>query len=204
MRVALTFDAEHPDRAHRAGVADEIVALLASEHVRATFFLQGRWTKAYPHTAERIARDGHLLGSHAFSHTRMPTLSREGMRSDIRAAEQAIREIAGADPRPWFRCPYGAGWCDPCVRGVLEEMGYRHVGWNVIAEDWEPERDRRAVATGVLEGVARSNGEAVVLLHTWPVATLEALPEIIGRLRGDGRELVGVDELERVPEAAHC
>jgi peptidoglycan/xylan/chitin deacetylase (PgdA/CDA1 family) len=205
VRVALTFDAEHPDRPHRAGVADEIVALLAAERVRATFFLQGRWTTAHPHTATRIARDGHLVGSHSFSHARMPALSPEGMRSDVRAAEQTIFQIAGADPRPWFRCPYGAGWCDPGVRSVLHELGYRHVGWDVVVEDWEPKRDGKAVAEGVLDGVARSNGEAVVLLHTWPQATLEALPEIIGQLRRDGGELVGVDELERVPEeAAPC
>ena len=138
MRVALTLDAEHPDRPHRPGVADEILALLAAQGVRATFFLQGRWTRAHPRTAERIARDGHLVGSHSFSHARMPRLSWEGMRSDVRAAEQAIVEIAGTDPRPWFRCPYGAGWADPCVRSVLGELGYRHVGWDVIVEDWEP------------------------------------------------------------------
>jgi peptidoglycan/xylan/chitin deacetylase (PgdA/CDA1 family) len=204
VRVALTFDAEHPDRPHRAGVADEILALLADERVRATFFLQGRWATAHPHTAERIARDGHLVGSHSFSHARLPRLSPDGMRSDVQAAERAILEIAGADPHPWFRCPYGAGWCDPSVRGVLHELGYRHVGWDVIVEDWEPSRDGEAVARDVLDGVARSDGEAVVLLHSWPESTLEALPAIISCLREDGNELVGDDELEHVPEAAAC
>lgn len=204
MRVALTFDAEHPDRPHRAGVADEILTLLAAQCVRATFFLQGRWTTAHPFTAERIARDGHLVGSHSFSHAHMPRLSREGMRSDVRAAERAIFEIVGADPHPWFRCPYGAGWSHPRVRSVLIELGYRHVGWDVIVEDWEPEHDGEAVAERVLEGVGHCDREAVVLLHTWPQATLEALPQIIRRLRRSGGELVGVDELERVPEAAPC
>src|SRR5690348_13936977 len=107
MRVALTFDAEHPDRPHRPGVADEIIAQLAAERVRATFFLQGRWTEAHPATARRIARDGHLVGSHSYFHARMATLSAEGMRRDIGYAEHTIREIAGVDPRPWFRCPFG-------------------------------------------------------------------------------------------------
>jgi peptidoglycan/xylan/chitin deacetylase (PgdA/CDA1 family) len=127
------------------------------------------------------------------------------MRSDVRAAERAIFEIAGADPHPWFRCPYGAGWCDPGVRSVLDELGYRHVGWDVIVEDWEPDRDAEAIARAVLEGIGRSDGEAVVLLHSWPQVTLEALPEIIRRVRRGGGELVGVDELERVTEeAAPC
>ena len=54
----------------------------------------------------------------------------------------------------------------------------------------------------MLEGVGQCDGEAVVLLHTWPQATLDALPEIVRRVRRSGGRLVGVDELERVPEAA--
>ena len=68
-------------------------------------------------------------------------------------------------------------------------MGYRHVGWDVIVEDWEPEHDGTAVAEAVLEGIARCDGEAVVLLHSWPQATLEALPEIIRSVRARGGEL---------------
>ena len=55
MRVALTFDAEHPDRPNCApGVPEALVELLGDRGVRATFFLQGRWVEAYPETARRI------------------------------------------------------------------------------------------------------------------------------------------------------
>lgn len=201
MRVALTFDTEHPDRPHRPGVADDIVTLLAAEGVRATFFLEGRWTKAHPRTAEQIARDGHLVGSHSFSHARMPTLSAPGLRSEIRGAEDAIRELAGVDPRPWFRCPYGEGWDDPRVRGALEERGYRHVGWDVILRDWEPKRDPAALVGALVDGLGDRDDEAVVLLHSWPAPTAQALPAIIAELGARGAELVCVDELERVTES---
>lgn len=200
MRVALTFDAEHPDRPHRPGVAEEIVALLAVERVRATFFLQGHWTEAHPATARRIAQDGHLVGSHSYCHARMTTLSADGLRRDIGDAEETIREVAGVDPRPWFRCPYGVGWDDPVVHGALAELGYRHVGWDVILGDWDPEREPAALALAVEDGLARVDGDAVVLLHAWPEHTIRALPAIISRLRRRA-DLVGVDELERVPEA---
>ena len=41
-RVALTFDAEHPDRPTEPGVHAAIVETLARLDLRATFFLQGR------------------------------------------------------------------------------------------------------------------------------------------------------------------
>ena len=42
LRVALTFDVEHPDRPTREGVTQSIVDTLAAADVRATMFLQGR------------------------------------------------------------------------------------------------------------------------------------------------------------------
>jgi peptidoglycan/xylan/chitin deacetylase (PgdA/CDA1 family) len=42
-RVALTFDAEHPDRPHRPGVTAGLLDVLAERDVPSTWFLQGRW-----------------------------------------------------------------------------------------------------------------------------------------------------------------
>jgi hypothetical protein len=39
----------------------------------------------------------------------------------------------------------------------------------------------------------------VVLLHTWPRPSADAVPAIIRGLRGAGADLVGVDELEWLP-----
>jgi len=78
-RVALTFDAEHPDRPHRPGVTEEILDVLADRAVSATWFLQGRWVEAFPATARRVASDGHLVGNHSFYHARLPLLTDAGM-----------------------------------------------------------------------------------------------------------------------------
>jgi len=91
-RVALTFDAEHPDRPSAAGVQERLLEQLSRDGVRATFFIQGRWAEAYPETARLIAEGGHLIGNHSHYHARMPLLSARGLRSDISAAEAAIIE----------------------------------------------------------------------------------------------------------------
>jgi peptidoglycan-N-acetylglucosamine deacetylase len=198
-RVALTFDAEHPDRPAAAGNAERLLDRLAAAGIRATFFVQGRWAEAYPATARRIGRDGHLVGSHSHYHARMPLLSAAGFEADVRAAEAALAEHAGVDPRPWFRCPFGTGGDDPLIAGRLEALGYREVGWNVTAEDWEPERSAADVAATVISGaVARGDG-AVVLQHTWPDQTLAAMPKVLAALRERGATFVTIDELASLP-----
>ncbi|HEX7473501.1 MAG TPA: polysaccharide deacetylase family protein [Candidatus Limnocylindrales bacterium] len=195
MRVALTFDAEHPDRPHRPGVQEGILDLLRDRTVRATFFLQGRWVEAFPHTARRIGREGHLVGSHSFYHARMPLLSDGGVATDVRDAEDAIRAIVGVDPRPWFRCPFFAGAEDPRILGILAGLGYREVPSDVVLDDWDPDRTGAAIAADALAAVAAAADGAIVLFHTWPPQTLDALPAIVDGLRAKGAEFVTIAEL---------
>ena len=91
-RVALTFDAEHPDRPTDPAAEPRLLETLARLDVRATFFLQGRWVEAYPARARAVAQAGHLIGNHGFYHVRMPLLSAEGLRTDIAEAERVIVE----------------------------------------------------------------------------------------------------------------
>ena len=195
-RVALTFDAEHPDRPSAQGVAERLLEELDRLEVPATFFVQGRWAEAYPTTARRIAEGGHLVGSHSHYHARMHLLSDAGLREDIADAERHLIEQVGVDPKPWFRCPFGAGSDDPRVQAAVAEAGYRHVGWHVAGEDWPPDRTGQAVAETVVDGSIRHGDGAIVLLHTWPDRTLAGLITMVGRLRDAGAELVRVDDLD--------
>ena len=199
VRVALTFDAEHPDRPAADGNADRLLDELARLDVRASFFVQGRWAEAYPTTARRIVAAGHLVGSHSHYHVRMPLLTADGMATDIRDAEEAIREHAGIDPRPWFRCPFGTGADDPVLVGRLAALGYREVGWHVSPEDWNPANSPADVIRTVVDGVLEHGDGAVVLHHTWPNQTLAAIPEIVSRLRGSGATFATLDELPDLP-----
>ncbi len=192
MRVALTFDTEFPARPTVAGVEDRLLASLAAADVLGTFFLQGRWVRANPDQARRIADAGHLVANHSNFHAPMDGLDDELLRRDVRKAEETIREIVGVDPKPWFRCPFGAGMEDERVLGALAEVGYRHVGWDVDPEDWNEAHDAEDVARFVLDGVRARKEDTIVLLHGWPAATAEALPRI---LDGLGGELVSVDAL---------
>jgi len=180
-------------------VQERLLDALERADVRATVFVQGRWAEAYPATAERIRPAGHLIGSHSFYHARMPLFSGPGFEEDVRSAERALIDILGIDPRPWFRFPFGAGFDDPQTLSRLEALGYRHNHWDVEPDDWDPRRTARQVEDTVVEGVLSHGDGAVVLLHTWPTATLGALDPILTRLAAAGAEFCRVDELMAIP-----
>jgi peptidoglycan/xylan/chitin deacetylase (PgdA/CDA1 family) len=193
--VALTFDAEHPDRPARRDTPERLLDRLADLDVRASFFIQGRWAEAYPATAARIASDGHLVGNHSHYHLRMPLLNARGLRSDIALAESVIVRTTGVDPRPWFRCPFGSGAGDPRVQRFVRDAGYRHIGWHVAGVDWAPERTPADVEETVVGGAIEHGDGCVVLLHGWPDQAEAALPGMVQRLRDVGATFVRLDEL---------
>jgi peptidoglycan/xylan/chitin deacetylase (PgdA/CDA1 family) len=199
-RVALTFDAEHPDRPSEDRVEERLLDALDRRATLATFFIQGRWAEAYPSTARRIAESGHLVGSHSHYHARMALLTKAGLRSDIAAAERAIVDATGVSPRPWFRCPFGSGSGDQRVQSEVRKAGYRHVGWHVIGRDWPPQRTATEVEDAIVEGCLAHGDGAIVLLHSWPDRTLGAIDHASERLSGQGATFVRIDELDDIPE----
>ncbi len=88
--------------------------------------MQGRWAGAHPrHRCGASADDGHSIGNHTYYHAPLDLMTDDGVRDTVERAEQVIADVGGVDPRPWFRCPYGAGERDARVLGLLGELGYR-------------------------------------------------------------------------------
>jgi peptidoglycan/xylan/chitin deacetylase (PgdA/CDA1 family) len=83
---------------------------------------------------------------------------------------------------------------DPEVLRRLKGMGYVHVGWDVDPRDWHEDSDTEAVARRVLEGIS-GRDDSIVLLHSWPDSTGEALPRILDGLAEAGAELVDIETL---------
>jgi len=198
-RVALTFDAEHPDRPHRPGGAEAVLETLVAHGVRATFFLQGRWVESEPTLARRVVADGHLVGSHSHYHARMGLLSPDGFRTDVATAEGAIRRYTSVDPRPWLRFPFGSAATDAGRIALLASLGYRHVGWHVEPKEWQRRATVQRVADAIVKE-SRAHGDgAIVLLHTWPRPVPVALGIAIPALAVAGATFVRLDELNLPP-----
>lgn len=195
MRVALTFDTEHPDRpSYRGGGTDRILRGLASIGVTATFFVQGRWATSEPDLVQQMASDGHLVGNHSFDHVRFDELSVRQIGDQLQRTHEALTTILDEEPSKWVRLPYHAGISDPRVVRSVGRFGYRLVYRNVAPKDW----DTGITANELCDEVLVDAGErevTVLNLHNWPRVTADSLLTIIDRYRVLGADFVTVGDL---------
>ncbi len=140
--------------------------------MRATFFVQGRWATAYPHLVKRMLEEEHVVGSHSHFHASMPMFTRAGMENDLALAERAIHEACGEWPAKRFRPPFGHN--SMLLDRVAKDNGYETVLWNVASDDW-----KAPLASHVIGAVQSAKDGDIVLMHTWPDVTVDALPHIL-------------------------
>ena len=103
--VVLTFDDGPWPR-----TTARVLAALAHECVRATFFLIGKPALEHPDLVRKIVADAHTIGHHTWSHrslTRIkPSEATEEIDHGISAVEMVLHGVATTTPgTPFFRFP---------------------------------------------------------------------------------------------------
>jgi polysaccharide deacetylase family protein (PEP-CTERM system associated) len=83
---------------------ERVLELLARHGAQATFFTLGWVARRHPDLVRRIAAAGHEIASHGDVHRRIPTMSPDEMREDVRRAKRALEDCIGA-PVHGFRAP---------------------------------------------------------------------------------------------------
>ncbi|MGA7232358.1 MAG: polysaccharide deacetylase family protein [Xanthobacteraceae bacterium] len=130
--VVLTFD-DGPILPY----SDQILDILASQCVKATYFLVGEMARAFPAAVRRIYEEGHTIGTHSEDHpTRFGQLPVEKMRHEI---DWGISDVSAAlgDPKylaPFFRIP-GLARSD-VVESELAARGLTVFSSDTDADDW--------------------------------------------------------------------
>lgn len=181
--VALTFD-DGPSR-----LTSEVLDALERHDVKATFFMQGSHVAANPRIARDVAREGHVVGNHGYSHPDFSTLSTAAADREITRTNAAITRATGVDP-VLFRYPYGResdGGNDVIRR---EDM------WGGVLWHWTetlPGDFECPGADGVADYVeANARDQAIILLHDGNEVLdcdrdqVDYLDQVIPRLKAQG------------------
>ncbi|RUP49874.1 hypothetical protein BC936DRAFT_141148 [Jimgerdemannia flammicorona] len=115
-----------------------------SNRVQATLFYIGSNVVRYPDIVRRACQAGHQIAVHSWSHHASTTLTNAQFVAEVKYTELAIREICGVTTR-YFRPPYGD--VDNRIRGLLKQMSYTNVIWDLDTNDWQlPPGGRRTLA----------------------------------------------------------
>jgi peptidoglycan/xylan/chitin deacetylase (PgdA/CDA1 family) len=189
--VVLTFD-DGPERPNTGDVLD----VLASECVRATFFIVGRMAKIHPELVRRAVDEGHTVGTHTMNHPlHFRALPFDRARQEIEGGIEAT-SAALVDPSrlaPFFRFP-GFGRTE-AAEEYLASRGLMVWSADFPADDWRkigPEEVARRAISRLEE-----HGKGVLLLHDIHKRTVEALPIIFEALKARGYHVVHVQPAAR-------
>ncbi len=192
-KIALTFD-DGPSEV----TCSQVLDVLKEKQVKATFFLLGQNVTKYPAVVTRIVNEGHLIGSHSWSHPQLNKASLQRMEQEVVYTEEAIYELTGLKPN-FFRPPYGELNRDNLE--FLKQGGYKIINWSSDSKDWKYPKDLSQVRYNTLKD---ANGGAIILFHTpsgkeQSQVIAKLLPEIIDTLRAKGYQFVTVDDLLGLP-----
>ncbi len=177
--VALTFD----DGPH-VTLTPQLLDILRSEGIRATFYVVGQRVASWPDIVARAVRESHEIGNHSWNHALFTTLSDAEIASQLARTDAAILAATGIVPAT-VRLPGGDG--NARVFGLIDRPV---VFWDVDTLDWQ----NRSPPT-IQQISARAYSGSIVLLHDIHATTIAAVPGVIATLRAQGLQFVTVSEL---------
>jgi peptidoglycan-N-acetylglucosamine deacetylase len=185
--VVLTFD-DGP-LPHNS---NQVLDILASQCVKATFFEIGRMAQAYPEGVRKLIAAGHSVGTHSQNHpltmNRMPI---DRAKQEIDDGIASVKSALGSDDTalaPFFRIP-GLLRAEG-VEDYLASKGIQVWSADFPADDW-----RRISSARVYDLAMKrleDKGKGILLLHDIQARTVAALPRILHELKARGYQIVHV------------
>jgi peptidoglycan/xylan/chitin deacetylase (PgdA/CDA1 family) len=172
---AVTFD----DGPHATYTMQHLANLRAAGR-RATFFWLAKNVIVYPQIVKNVMAAGMPVENHSWNHPQLDKPSdlarlHTNLDIEINQSTDADAKAYGAKPR-FFRCPYGAGFKDPTIRGMIAKLGMIHVRWNVDSLDWQDNNPVTVHARVVQQ--MRANGRGIILFHDIHTAALTVVPQL--------------------------
>jgi peptidoglycan-N-acetylglucosamine deacetylase len=127
-RFALTFD-DGPN----PSITPKLLDLLDRHHVKATFFVVGKFARECPDLVKATYARGHVVGNHTNTHPNLFFCGPEETRIELQRCSEAILKATWEAPR-FFRPPFGfrSLW----LGEVVHSLDMRTVTWTLLPGDW--------------------------------------------------------------------
>ena len=179
--VVLTFD-DGPMRRYTIPILDA----LDEQCVKATFFSVGRMAISDPATLQEVARRGHTIGTHTWSHKKLSALGADAMKREVELGLSAVAAAAGTPIAPFFRFPYLAH--SKASLAYLQNRGLGVFGIHVDSADFRT-KSPGVVLRNVLTQLDREK-KGILLFHDIQPSTAGALASLLAELKTRGYKVV--------------
>jgi peptidoglycan-N-acetylglucosamine deacetylase len=179
--VVLTFD-DGP----WPGNTPAVLAALAAQCVKATFFPIGKHATWHPEILKQVVAQGHTIGSHTWSHADLARKPFEEAKEEIEKGISAVSASAGRPLSPFFRFP--------SLRQTPEltaYLGERNIG--IFSADLDSFDFKMKSPEQVVESVMtklKKHGKGIILMHDFQHPTALALPELLVQLKSNNYRVV--------------
>jgi peptidoglycan/xylan/chitin deacetylase (PgdA/CDA1 family) len=185
--VVLTFD-DGPLPKY----SNQILAILAAQCVKATFFTIGRQANANPEGVRKLVAAGHTVGTHSQNHPlTFNKMSIEKAKQEVDDGIASTLVALGGDANklaPFFRIP-----------GLLRANGVEEYAASQGIQVWSadfPADDWRHIPPARVYDLAikrlEAKGKGILLLHDIQPRTVAALPRILQEMKVRGYRIVQV------------
>ena len=184
--VVLTFDDGPLPRN-----SNQVLDILASQCVKATFFTIGKMAQAYSEGVRKLRDAGQTIGTHTQDHPlSMDRMTVEQARQEIEDGIASVKAALGdgTAPAPFFRIPgllRGEG-----VEDYLASQGIQIWSADFLADDWRHISSSRVYELAIKR--LEDRGKGILLLHDIQARTVAALPRILNELKARGFRIVQV------------
>lgn len=179
--VVLTFD-DGPHPVYTRAVLEALEA----HCTRATFFMVGFRALGQASLVREMARRGHTIATHTWSHQDLAKLDPTAAKGEIELGISAVQRALGAPAAPFFRFPYLS---NPSV--MRAHLKSRHTGIFAIDIDSYDYRTRSptAVVRNVLQQL-EAKRKGILLFHDIQPSTAGAIKTVLAEIKARGYKIV--------------
>jgi len=165
---------------------EDMLDTLKENNVKVTFFLGGIWAVKNEKMIERMAKDGHEIANHGYSHKDCDKLSKPQVKDEISKTHDIVKGFLGVDMDLFM--PASGAYNETTVE-VAKEMGYKTIMWSKDTIDWRDQNKDLIVS----RATKNASGGDLILMHP-TLETKNALPEIIEYYQNSGFNLTTVSK----------
>ncbi len=180
--VVLTFD-DGPQKY----TTEAVLKALADECVKATFFSIGKMALGYPEIIREVAKAGHTVGTHTWSHKAIAKLKTfdEG-KDEIERGVSAVHRAVGGPIAPFFRFPTLVD--TPEAVAYLGKRNIAIFSTDIDSFDFKPQTADHFV-TSLMQKLDK-RGKGILLMHDIHKTTAKGLPMLLAQLKAKGYRIV--------------